>query len=261
MMNCSAAKELIQLYMDDELDARNTLEVQHHLKACSGCQSLLDYFIKQDQTLQTFAKSPTQGNANLREAILLAIHKEPQVSPAEQTTARTYWLKNWLHSAALRRIAAVLIVAIVAAFFLLRGGINEKVYADVIKDHEYHCTLDKLTKAVSDPARIDELCAEYGKLEKTPDLSAYGFSNVRAKICMIEKVKLLHLVYQSETQKPLSIFFCLHDKKIIDDDLVMLKRQGYEIASLSKAGIDWFVLSSLDEQQTAAIAKYLSEKL
>jgi hypothetical protein len=261
MMNCSAAKELIQLYMDNELDARNTLEVQHHLEVCSGCQSLLDYFIKQDQTLQTFVKAQPQDNANLREAIRLAIHNEPAISPAEQNLTRRFALKNWIQSAAFRRIAAVLIVVIVATFFLLRGGINEKVYADVIKDHEYHCTLDKLTKAVSDPVQIDKLCADYGKLEKTPDLSAYGFSNVRAKICAVNNVKLLHLVYQSETQKQLSVFFRLHDTKLIGDDLVMLKRQGYEIASLSKAGVDWIILSSLDEQQTAAITKYLSEDL
>jgi hypothetical protein len=258
MMNCSAAKELIQPYMDNELDARNTLEVQQHLEACSACQNILNYFIKQDLTLQALVRSQTQDNSNLRQAILSAIHKESETSFVEQNTAPIYSIKSWLQNTTFRRIAAVLIVAIIAAFFVLRGGINEKVYAGVIKDHEYHCTLDKLGRAVSDPAQIDKLCADYGRLDKTPDLSSYGFSNVRAKICQVNDVRLLHLVYQSDTQKPLSIFFCLHDKKIIDNDFLMLKRQGYEIASLSKEGVDWFVISSMDEPQTAAIAKYLS---
>lgn len=261
MMNCSEAKELIQIYMDNELDARNTLEVQHHLDVCSGCQSLLDYFIKQDQTLQTFVKSQTPDTASLRETILSEIRKEPVSSSAGSNTAQTGLIKSWLQSTTFRRIAAVLVIAVVAAFFLLRGGINEKVYADVVQDHEDHCTLDRLGKSASDPARINKLCADYGKLEKIPDLSSYGFSNVRARICMVDNVKVLHLIYQSDTQKPLSVFFCLHDKKIIADKLVMLKREGYEIASLSKAGVDWFVISSMDEPQTAAIAKYLTENV
>jgi hypothetical protein len=260
-MNCSEAKELIQLYMDNELDARNTLGVQHHLEACPSCQSLLNYFIKQDQTLQAFAKSQRQDNVGLREAILQAIQREPVSPPAE--AARASFLNGWLQRPAFRRIAAILVIAMTIAFFLLRGGINEKVYADGILDHEHHCTLDRLSKAkaISDPVQIDKLCAEYGGLGKVPDLSAFGFSNVRAKICPLDKVKFLHLIYQSDNQKPLSIFFRLHDKELIGDDLLVLKKQGYEIASLSKAGIDWVVISMLDEQQTAAITRHLSENL
>lgn len=260
-MKCSEAKELIQLYMDNELDARDTLDVQHHLEACLSCQSLLDYFIRQDQTLQAFAKSPRQDHESLRQAILQALRDEPVGLPAEAKPARVVPLQRWLRSPAWRRVAAVVIVALVAAFFLLRAGISEKVYADVILDHEHHCTLDRLSRAVSDPVQINKLCAEYGRLEKVPDLSAYGFSNVRAKICPLNNVKFLHLVYQSETQKPLSVFFRLHDAKSIAADLVMLKKQGYEIATLSEAGIDWVVISMLDEQQTAAIIGHLAEKL
>jgi hypothetical protein len=259
-MNCSEAKELIQLYMDNELDARHTLEVQHHLKLCPSCQSLLDYFTRQDQTLQAVAKSQRQDNAALREAILQAIQKEPaQLSAADPAP----W-KGWLHNRALRRVAALLIVAMVVSFFLLRGGISEKVYADVILDHEHHCTLDRLAraKAVSDPVQIDKLCAEYGRMQRVPDLSAFGYSSVRAKICPLNKIKFLHLIYQSESEKPLSIFFRLHDDtRLIADELVMLKKQGYEIATLSKAGIDWVVISMLTEQQTAAITKHLSENI
>lgn len=249
--------------MDNELDARNTLDVQQHLEACPSCQSLLNYFIKQDQTLQTFAKAQRQDNGNLREAILQAIQQEPASPPAEADAARAFFLKGWMQSPSFRRVAAILIVVMTIAFFLLRGGINEKVYADGILDHEHHCTLDRLNKAkaISDPAQIDKLCAEYGGLDKVPDLSAFGFSNVRAKICPLDKVKFLHLIYQSDNQKPLSIFFRLHDQELIGDDLLMLKKQGYEIASLSREGIDWVVISTLDEQQTAAITKHLSENL
>jgi anti-sigma factor RsiW len=260
MMNCSEAKELIQLYLDNELDARNTLEAQQHLEACPSCTRILDYFIKQDQTLKQFAKSETDDQANLRENILVAIRQQSATSHQEPNKGRIYRMQSWLQSPAFRRIAAVLVIAMVAAFFLLRGGLNEKVYADVVADHNY-CTLDKLSKTVSDSAQIDKLCAEYGKLNKAPDLSAFGFANVRAKICGVEQVKILHLIYQSESQKPLSLFLRLHDTRMIADELVLLKREDYEIASFCNAGVDWFVVSSLDEKQTSAIARTLAESL
>jgi anti-sigma factor RsiW len=258
MMNCSEARELIQLYIDNELDARNTLKAQQHLKACTSCSSLLDYFARQDQTLKQFARAEAQEHARLREDILGAIRRQSAASPDKPEVTRRSGLRSWLQRPAFRRIAAVLVIAIAAAFFLLRGGVNEKVYADVVADHAHHCTLDRLSRAVSDPVQIDKLCAEYGRLEKVPDLSPYGFSDVRAKICMVNKVKILHLIYQNEAQKPLSIFIRLHDKEMIADELVMVKRQGYEIASYTKAGVDWFVISP-DEKQTSAMAKTLSE--
>ena len=265
-MNCSEAKELIQLYLDNELDARNTLEAQQHLDACPSCTSLLNYFIKQDQTLKQFAKSETDDHAKLRENILGSIGNPSVTSRPAQTNGQIYWMQSWLRSPAFRRIAAVLVIVIVAAFFFLRGSpfINEKVYADVVEDHSDHCTLDrldKLSKTVVDIAQIDKLCAENGKFNKTPDLTAFGFANIRAKVCRINGVRILHLVFQSENQKPLSVFMCLHDTKMIADELVMLKREGFEVASLSKAGVDLFVVSSLDEKQTSAIAKTLSESL
>ncbi len=264
MMNCSEAKELIQLYIDNELDARNRLEAQQHLEACPSCTSLLDYFLKQDQTLKQFAKSETDDHANLRENILVAIREQSATSHQEQNQGRIYWMQSWLKRPAFRRIAAVFVIAIVAAFFLLRDGINEKVYADVVEDHADHCTLerlDNLSKSVSNMEQIDKLCAENGKFNKTPDFSAYGFSQARARFCRINGVKILHLIFQCENQKPLSIFMRLHDANMIADELVMLKREGYEIASFSKSGVDLFVVSSLDKKQTSAIAKTLSESL
>ncbi len=256
-MNCSEARELIQLYIDNELDARNTLEAQQHLEACPSCGSLLAYFTRQDQMLKQLAGAEAHDHARLRENILGAIRQQSAVSPDRPDARRMNGLRSWLQRPAFRRIAAVFVIAIAAAFFLLRGGINEKVYADVVADHAHHCTLDRLSRAISDPAQIDKLCADYGRLEKVPDLSPYGFSDVRAKICMANKVKLLHLIYQNEEQKPLSIFIRLRDTEMIADELVLLNRKGYEIASFSKAGVDWFVVSP-DEKQTSTMAETLS---
>jgi anti-sigma factor RsiW len=264
MMNCSEARELIQLYMDDELDARNTLGVQRHLEGCPVCAAQLDYFVKQDQALKQIARAAPGEHAMLRETILAEIRRLPAGDQGVKESKP--WQQTLLRRPALLRIAVLVILALVAAFFLLRGSpfINHKVYADAVEDHAHHCTLEQLARvspSVSNLEQIDRLCAENGRFKKTPDLSGFGFGDIRARYCGVNGVKVLHVIYQSDSQRPLSIFMCLHRPELIDDQLVMLKKEGYEVASFSKSGVDVFVVSSLDEKQTSAIVKTLAESL
>lgn len=267
MMNCSEAKELIHLYIDNELDARHTLAAQQHFEACAACASQLDYFLKQDQALKQSAQSEIGDNALVRENILAAIRQENATANQQATDERRAAQQKWLRRPVLLRLAAGFILVIAVAFFLLRGSapfINDKVYAAAVEDHTDHCTLeviDKLKRTVSDIGQIDKLCAENGKFKKTPDLSVYGFAEVRARYCGFDGVKVLHLVYQSETEKPLSVFMCLHNTKLIADQLVLLKKDGCEVASFTKDGVDLLVVSSSDEKRTAAIAKSLADSL
>ncbi len=261
MMNCVDARELIQLYMDDELSSREALDVQHHIDSCSACASLLHYFTKQDEALRQFARSETSDYQLLREQIVKDIRNQSVAAPK-----RTWWLPL-AQSPVLRRVAAVLVVALAIGFFFLRGGtpiINPKVYADAIEDHADHCTLEKLDSykvTVRDPIKLDKLTTDYSKLAKLPDLSEFGYQDARAVICTINSKKALHLIFQHPEQKPLSLFVRLHDQQMIADDLVTLAKGEYEVASLSKAGTDLVIVSYLDEAQTAAIAKAIAAQL
>jgi len=44
-MNCGETKELIQLYLDNELDARSALAVQQYLDSCPPCSRQLNAFL------------------------------------------------------------------------------------------------------------------------------------------------------------------------------------------------------------------------
>ncbi|MEW6125507.1 MAG: DUF3379 family protein [Acidobacteriota bacterium] len=248
-MNCAEARELIQLYLDDELSSRDALVVQQHLDACSACASLLDYFSKQDAALRASAKLEPANNELLAARIRLSIRKET-AAPRK----RLWWSVSGRH-ATLRRVAALVIVAVVIAFFLLRGTpINDKVYADAVLDHADHCAIARLSKAVSDPNELNRLVEVNSALTAIPDLSTFGYANPRAVICRIGNKKVLHLVYQSDHQQPLSLFMRMRDERLVGDDLVTMNKEGYRVASVSKAGTDLLVVASLDEKQTAAIA-------
>jgi len=246
-MNCSEVKKTIQLYLDNELDARNTLEAQSHLESCFACSALLEAYSKQDHLLREFARAETANHQKVREDILAAIRNQPLRAQRPLFAPRL-----------LRRVAAVAAIAALATLLLLRGGslpgLDDKVYAAAVADHFDHCTLDKLTMATTNSGEIDKMVAEYGHLKKSPDLSTYGYSGLRAKVCPVTGGKILHLVFQSSEQPPLSVFMRPHrDNDQIDSHVHVKQESSCRVAGVSVSGVDVLVVTSLDDNQTAMI--------
>ncbi len=246
-MNCSDVRKIIQFYMDNELDARNTLEAQIHLETCSACSKLLEAYSEQDRLLRDFARAETANHQEVRENILAAIRNQPLRAQHPLFARRL-----------LRRVAAVAAIAAFAALLLMRSGslpgLNEKVYAEAASDHAEHCTLAKLTTAITNGNEIDRMVAEYGHLKKRPDLSAYGYSGPRAKVCPVTGGKILHLIFHNSEEKPISVFMRLHrDQDQISDQLNEKRENGYSVTAVCRSGVDVLVVTSLDDKQTSII--------
>lgn len=260
-MNCAKSKKLIQLYMDNELSPRESLEVQQHLEACAPCTTLLDYFIRQDDVLRTIAKATPSDNARLREGVRAALRDPHRSLP--MISRRVWWRRP-----ALWRAAAVVVVAVTAAFFFLRGStpFNDKVYADAVRDHDHHCTLDVLSKfekqnlVFSNRDKINQMVASYSTMKEVPDISAFGYGEPRAVICALDGKKTLHVVYQSESpsQQPLSIFIRLRDGEMVRDKLLELSRDQHRLASLSRNDTEMVVVAAPDEARTPHIASAIA---
>ncbi len=246
-MNCVEVKIILQLYLDNELSTRETLDVQTHLDECSACAQLLADFNRQDELLRQAARAEITEQSQLRAGILAALRQ-----PAAPPRQRSWWLysRRWAAAA-----AALLMVIAALLWNSLIPGINEKVYAAAVADHADHCTLDKLSLAVTGANELDRLCALYGKLAKTPDLSAFGFANPHAKECALNGAPTLHLIFYDAAQQPLSVFLRVHQTDFAAPELRTTTRAAYHIASASQAGIDLLVVSEIDDAQLRKITQ------
>jgi anti-sigma factor RsiW len=246
-MSCSEVKGLIQLYMDNELDSRSTLGVQQHLESCSACSRLLDSYLEQDSKLRDYVRSLPIDSRLVRDKILAAIKREP----AERRTA-------WFPVSVWKRVAVFAILATSAAAIALQGGwlpgFNGNVYAAVVADHADHCSFDNLMGAITDVDELNKLAA-YAKMSKAPDLSALGYANPRGRTCKVDGMDFLHLIYYSADQQPVSLFMRPQAQNNTLGELTVFRENGYGIASVSKSGVDFIVVSSLSEKETADIAQ------
>ena len=246
-MNCNESRELIQPYLDSELDCRDTLEVQRHLEGCSSCAGLIASFIKQDESLRQSAREERIDASLMRERILSEIRRKT-VEPAK----RKFFLLRAAAAAAL-----VLITSLVVLWVLPDSPVSGKVYAAAIKDHAHHCSLERLAKMkiASDPIEVDRLVSEYSGLKKAPDLSSFGYTDTRAKVCPLDRAKTAHVVYQHPSEPPLSLFLWRHTDDLKTGQLIAAARDGFTVASVSESDVDMIVVSSIDETRTREIAE------
>ncbi|MCI0485233.1 MAG: zf-HC2 domain-containing protein [Blastocatellia bacterium] len=253
-MKCNEVKQLIQLYMDNEMDARSTLDVQLHLETCSACRHILDTYMIQDEALKQAARQEPLDSRFLRRKILAAIRRQPYA-----TSARFY------SAPVLRRIAAVVLLATVGALVLLRGellpGASESVYAAAASDHAKHCAIDSSMGAITNSEELGRLTAAYSNLDAPPDLSAFGYGDPRATVCTVKEEKFLHLVYYNQEQQPVSLFVRPHSEGLITSRFNVASEGDYQVASVSSAGIDLLVVASLGQEQTSTMTKAIAAQL
>jgi len=118
-MNCSETKQLIDAYVDNELDLRGALEIEEHVARCPGCgaeeQALRELQASARANLIRYAPSP-QFEARLRDALHAEGPPVPmgsvEPSPAPPRAARhrrRAW--KWAALAPFAAAAALLVVA------------------------------------------------------------------------------------------------------------------------------------------------------
>ncbi|HMG34978.1 MAG TPA: anti-sigma factor [Blastocatellia bacterium] len=260
-MNCGEVREIIQLYMDNELEARDTLSVQKHLESCGGCFYLLETFLEQDRLLRDEARAEQVDSHLLREQILNIVRD----SQPQSSVGRRNKLARWTGQPAWLRFAAIVVLALAAGLLLSKAGllpsIGQNVLAAVASDHADHCSIDSKLPAITDADELNRLSRTYAKLDKTPDLSYFGYGGVRGRTCKVNGTPFLHLVYYSCDQQPVSVFLRLHSSTLPADDLSLVKEREYEVVSVFKSGVDLLVVSSIHSDKTTAITESIMAQL
>lgn len=267
-MNCGEAKDLIQLYLDDELDTRSTLGVQQHLEGCPSCAGAFETLLQQDQLLQRAARAETIDSSRVRAGILAALQQQqPLPTPstafsaspgiwqgASQALLRWWRVPAWPRLAA--AVALVLVITLAALRFGWMPGVNEAVYAAAAADHAAHCAANMMMEGdITDAVELNRTASAFAHLRAVPDLTAFGYGAPRGRVCKIGETEFMHIVYQHAAQPPLSLFLRLHTPSLIAAPLKALQRDGYRVASLSRNGAEVLAVSSLDETQTTALVR------
>jgi anti-sigma factor RsiW len=127
-MNCDEVRQLHDAYLDSELDAKTTLEMQEHMATCGECARLLAVEAKIDARLMTGLRRG-QRTATLWEQVerrvVTAAQSESRPRPSPLARRPSGWLSTfnsqissllWPHPKAWAGLAAVWLVILAVNF-------------------------------------------------------------------------------------------------------------------------------------------------
>jgi anti-sigma factor RsiW len=223
-MKCAEVRNFVRLYLDSELDAKESFEVEQHLQSCAECAGLFGAEKRFDERLGQFLRSGSATPA-LWEKV------EPHIAPSRSRRIKALWP---LALAASLLIAASLIFLTRARTLDLANAVEEchSAYVHQITTPEFSGAVPEGI-AQSFGGRLDAGAFAYR-------LSETAFSSSGARLCHVEGVPVALILGRcAETPVSMIVFkkselghFPETKRKLESGDPIACSRSGrYQFAA------------------------------
>ena len=179
-MKCNEIRNLVLAYLDSELDAMASQEIQLHLQTCAECAEIFAREEKFNERLSGVLRVG-QFTPALWEQI------ESRVRPQRRSA---WFFRRW-KAVALGGLAALLVAGLAARFIILRSGAPSLDLAQVVEKDHREFLQGKMTPEFTG-ALPDEIASKFeGRLDaaaftKVP--TAGGFRSEGARLCHLDGV-------------------------------------------------------------------------
>ena len=235
-MNCS--RELIEAYMDEELDARLRAAVEEHLSTCQDCSEAHARLLEQKAGIKLAAPYYT-APAPLERAVRDAVRRAA-ADEAGATGRDTNW--RWL------AIAASVLLAISVAWNVSRPrpeiAENDVVAQGVLSDHIRSLMGEHLLDVPSTDQHTVKPWFN-GKLDFSPDVkdfAAEGFPLIGGRLDYLMNRNVAALVYRRR-QHVINLFTWPSGSSGVQEN--PFSRNGYNVVRWTQGGMTYWAVSDL----------------
>jgi anti-sigma factor RsiW len=239
-MKCASASELIDAYVDNELDANRTAEVREHLATCPDCAELklrLDALRTDIRAQAPYFQAP----AHLQTRVLSAV-RQSATAQAPRRQLRSSWLA----------IAASLLLALslVGNVWLLRSrqGGRDVITQAVLSSHVRSLIGTHLLDVPSSDRHTVKPWFN-GKLDFAPDVKDFadrGFPLIGGRIEYLDNRPVAALVYQRR-QHVINVFTWPSPSGDVRQDV--RTENGYNLIRWAKGGMIYWAVSDLQRSE------------
>lgn len=246
-MNCRDNQNLLDGYLDGELDLVGHLEIERHLQDCHNCAQIQ----QNDQVLQLAINDGSlyfNAPANLQKRVRLAVRKAGKGEPQRGVLS---W--RWLSVAASAAVVALIIWAIIS--IQSRPAADDLLAQEVVSGHVRSMMANHLTDVPSSDNHTVKPWFD-GKLDFAPpvtDLTAQGFPLIGGRLDYIGNKPVAALVYQRR-QHFINLFIWLSNENS-ESGNKMMTRQGYNLIRWNKSGMTFWIVSDLNLSELQQFAQ------
>jgi mycothiol system anti-sigma-R factor len=263
-MNCQEIADLMDGYLDGELDALTSQKIEQHLRDCPKCEQAYEVETAMAHAISQAApyyKAPLELReriqVSLREAMGVtisrgAVAEDPLPVRRPEAVRRSVFFDmpwNWLALA-----AAIALAAIVASIFLPRvrqPGADQFLATQLIASHVRSLMANHLTDVASSDQHTVKpwLDVKLDFAAPVVDLSGEGFPLIGGRLDYLDNHSVAALVYQR--RKHFINLFIWPTTPADSEEQKMVEREGYHLVHWADGDFTYWAVSdvSVDDLQ------------
>ena len=234
-MTCEQTHELINPYVDGELDVLRHVEIEHHLGECETCR--LEH--RDQSTLRSMIKDSAPY---FSASDLLKQRVKKQIGAGTRKPALRASLA--VAAAVILALAGVLMWSILST--RSRAGTDDLIAQEVVASHIRSLMVNHVVDVPSSDQHTVKPWFN-GKVDFAPevkDLAAQGFPLIGGRLDYVGNKTVAALVYQS--RKHHINLFVWTSPGAIDQIQQQLSRQGYNVIHWTESGTSYWVVSDVN---------------
>jgi len=258
-MKCEEAIKLVGGYLDGELDALTSEQVELHLQDCGKCKEAYDAERDLARAIRSapYYKSPVELGQQIRASLRAEVDGQEAQSVSPDTRAvnsakhskprviifRSQW--NWLALAAAIVVAAV--IGYTLAPRLQRGAGDQFLATQLIASHVRSLMANHLTDVASSDQHTVKPWLDT-KLDFAPtvfDLTNDGFPLIGGRLDYIENRPVAALIYQR--RKHFINLFIWPAESVMTTANKTISHQGYQLVHWIDGDFNYWAVSDVSD--------------
>src|SRR5215471_13573739 len=249
-MTCTETKNLLNAYVDGELDSAGSLSVESHIQRCTSCLTDME-------RLRSLSSAMQNGGLRFTAPPSLKRKVQDGIRGASPELKRSFF--NWRLAGAL--VSAVLVVVVGLVLTVQRQKSSEEALLvdDIVSSHVRSMMANHITDVASSDSHTVKPWFG-GKLDYSPpakDLTAQGFRLVGGRMDYLDNRPVASVVYQ-RSQHFINLFVWPSTNAAVKPE-DQLARQGYNIIHWTRAGMTYWLVSELNLAELTECARLLKE--
>jgi anti-sigma factor RsiW len=244
-MTCRETKNLLNAYVDGELDSAGSLGVEKHVQGRASC-------LTDAENLHALASAIENGG--LRFTAPQRLKTNVQAALREANPAPTRSIFNWRWGSA---VAAAVLIVVVSMQWLKPS--QETLMNEIVSSHVRSMMANHITDVASSDRHTVKPWFS-GKLDYSPpvkDLTDQGFRLLGGRLDYVDSRPVAALVYQ-RSQHLINLFVWPSNNTVTKQE-DQLTRQGYNLIHWTQSGMSYWLVSELNLAELGECARLLKE--
>ena len=249
-MNCSETKNLLNAYVDGELDSAGSLSVESHVQRCASCLADVD-------NLRALASAIETGGLRFTAPPRLKRNIQAAIRAANPEVRRSFF--DWRWASALASVVLLVVLTWTATTQWKRSSEETLLVNNIVSSHVRSMMANHITDVASSDSHTVKPWFG-GKLDYSPpakDLTEHGYRLIGGRLDYLDGRPVAALVYQ-RSQHFINLFVWPSSNTAIKPE-DQLTRQGYNVIHWTQSGMTYWLVSELNLPELTECARLLKE--